>query len=324
MANIVFIGGTGRCGTNILKNLFSKHPKVATLPFEHRFLIDPDGIVDFYSTFSQSWSPFMADKRLKRLENLLNEVSNDKIFHKALKKIIFLINKEGKFISPKKYIDWKLTKYFPNFKKHNEKLVSKLREFTYRGIWPGTDSYTFKPQIYHSGPKTKEKLAEIFGNYLRDIIQDFLLENNKEFFFEDNTWNIFFARELLELLPESKVIHIFRDPRDVVASFSQQRWCPGDRKKAALWYKSMMEYWFKIRNYLPSYFYYEIKLETLVNSSEKSIRQLCEFTGLPFEDRLLEVNLGKSHIGRWEKEFPENEKMEISNILESVIYKLGY
>ena len=322
---IVFIGGTGRCGTNILKDIFSKHPHVATLPFEHRFFIDPDGIIDFYSKFPHVWSPYVADKRLKRLEDLLAEVSNVKFVHRALKGILFLINKDGKFISPKRYEAWELSKYFPNFKKHNMNLISGLREFVYRGVWPGTDSYTYKPEIYHSGPKSKEQLAEILGNYIKNLINDFLLKNNKEFFFEDNTWNIFFARELLEILPEAKIIHIYRDPRDVVASFTQQRWCPSDVKKAALWYKSMMNYWLsEVKKDLPGNSYYEIKFESLVNYPEVSLRELCEFAGLSFDECLLDVDISRHHSGRWESEFSEKEKREIYDILGSIICDLGY
>ena len=45
---VIFIGGSGRSGTNILRKLLSKHSQVASLPFEHRFIIDPDGIIDFF------------------------------------------------------------------------------------------------------------------------------------------------------------------------------------------------------------------------------------------------------------------------------------
>jgi len=68
---VIFIGGTGRSGTNITKAIFAQHPKVGTLPFEHRFVIDPDGVVDFYNSYAGAWSPYMADKKIKRLEQFL-------------------------------------------------------------------------------------------------------------------------------------------------------------------------------------------------------------------------------------------------------------
>ena len=54
---VIFIGGSGRSGTNILRKILSNHSKVASLPFEHRFIIDPNGIIDFYNSFTLNWSP---------------------------------------------------------------------------------------------------------------------------------------------------------------------------------------------------------------------------------------------------------------------------
>lgn len=322
---IVFTGGTGRCGTNILKAIFSRHSKIATLPFEHRFFIDPDGLVDFYTSYPQAWSPFWADKRLQRLEKFLREISHVNGIHRLLERIVLSFNREGKFISPKKYCRWELSKHFPDFERNNRELIQQLREFTYIGVWPGTESYSFRPCISHAPPKSKETLAEIIGNYMRRVIRGFLSANGAEIFFEDNTWNIFFARELLELLPESKIVHIYRDPRDVVASFSQQRWCPSDKIKAALWYKTMIEYWlYVVRKGLPADSYSEVKLEALVKSPEITLRRLCEFIRLPFEDSMLDVDLSKSHSGRWRNEFSQSEEKEISIILGPIIYDLGY
>jgi len=312
---VVFIGGTGRCGTNILKDIFLKHSKVAALPFEHRIFIDPDGIIDFYASFHQVWSPYIADKKVKRLEVLLNELSSDRKIHKLLNRILSFVSKDGKLISPKKYIGWELEKHFPNIKIHNLRLISRLREFTYRGVWPGTDSYTFKPKIYHCQPQRKEELIEILRVYMRNIIRELLCVHNKEFFIEDNTWNIFFAKELIELLPEAKIIHIYRNPRDAIASFSSQRWCPSDRKEAAVWYKAMIKHWLSIRNDLPSRSCHQLKFEDLIKYPAARIKELCEFIGLPFEDSLLDIDLSRAHIGRWKSEFSEDEKKEISKIL---------
>ena len=54
-----FIGGTGRCGTSILRTVLSRHSSVATLPIEHRLTVDPDGIFDFYRSYTTGWSPSM-------------------------------------------------------------------------------------------------------------------------------------------------------------------------------------------------------------------------------------------------------------------------
>lgn len=322
---IAFIGGTGRCGTNILIDILSRHSRVAALPFEHKLFIDPDGLIDFYKSYRQAWSPFWADRRLQRLERFLEDVSRVKPLHRAIDKILSFLNRDGKVISPRRYSAWELAKHFPRFEQHSRELVTKLTDFTYEGVWHGMKSYTYKPHIRHGSPKKREALRLIIGQYMRNVIGDYIASKKAEVFVEDNTWNIFFARELIELLSECKIVHIYRDPRDVVASFSQQRWCPSNKIEAALFYKSMMEYWLdEIRGSLPSDSFYEMSLESLVDSTEITLKDLCVFLELPFEGRMLDIDLSKSHSGRWKKDFSEPEKDEISDVLGSIIRDLGY
>ena len=87
--NIGLIGGTGRCGTSILRRILATHSEVAALPIEHKITVDPEGIIDFYNSYSSNWSPYLADQKLKRLESFLYTLSStsnvDKLIHYLLK-----------------------------------------------------------------------------------------------------------------------------------------------------------------------------------------------------------------------------------------------
>ena len=100
---VVFIGGTGRCGTSITSAILGKHSLVTTLPFEYRFIIDPDGIVDFFRSYAATWSPFMADRRLKRLERFLLTLSETPPLHRAVGGILRHLDRGGKILSPRRY-----------------------------------------------------------------------------------------------------------------------------------------------------------------------------------------------------------------------------
>ncbi len=321
---IILIGGTGRSGTNISKAILANHPQVAVLPFEYRFIVDPDGIVDFYRGYAATWSPFLADRRLKRLENLLNILAEEPLWHKLMGSLLRTINRDGKILAPRRYHGWNLDVHLPNFKQHTQDLMTKLIDFSFSACWVGTESYTFRPQVYHSAPKSNEELARILGDFIRAVVNDFLTQCNKTFYVEDNTWNILFARELLELIPKAKILHIYRDPRDVVASFIQQRWCPSDKAQAALWYKSIITHWLKIKADLPPDSYYEYSLESLVNSTDAVLKEICHFTGIPYDPILLKIDLSKAHLERWRKEFDLMEQQVIQDILKDVIGELGY
>ena len=68
-SNYIMISGTGRSGTNIIKDILNLNSSVYALPFEHRITIDPDGIIDFYLSSLNIWSPYMYDKKLKNLKS---------------------------------------------------------------------------------------------------------------------------------------------------------------------------------------------------------------------------------------------------------------
>jgi len=321
---IIFIGGTGRCGTSILKDTLALHPEAASLPFEYRFIIDPDGIVDFYSSFSVTWSPYIADRRLKRLERFLKGLVREPWYHRLAGYLIRRLDPRGKFISPRAYHGWNLSRHLPRFEDHVETLMAELIEFIFPAYWVGMEGYRLFPRIYHSPPRSREELASILGKFIRSVIGDLLEQTGKQFFVEDNTWNVLFAREILELLPEARIIHIYRDPRDVVASFSQQRWSPKDKIQGALWYREMMMRWFEIRSFLPQDSFYEVSLERFVSEPKAVLQEICTFAGISFHEAMLHIDLSHSHSGRWKREFSLEEKRSVQEILKDVIQALGY
>ena len=322
--NIIFIGGTGRSGTNITKNLLSLHSNVATLPFEHRFIIDPGGIIDFYNSFSSSWSPYIADKKIKQLENFLLSLSKKKKLSHFKGSVIKKIDKIGKKISPNSYHGWELNKWFPNYEQHVKNLISKLKTFEYSAISPSTDSYTSKNKMYFSPPMSKKDLAPILSTFLNDCFKDLLKKEKKSFFVEDNTWNILFAKELFEILPQSHLVHVLRDPRDVIASLIKQRWCPSEISQATQYYMAIINQWFVIKRNIPSSKFIEIKLEDLVKEPKKTLKNICLMIHLPFEESLLNIDLTKSHTSRWKKDFTEKEQKYVNDTLSEILNKLNY
>lgn len=320
----IFIGGTGRSGTNITKKILTQHPDVAALPFEHRFLIDPEGIVDFYNSFSKNWSPYYSDYKIKKLRKFLINLANRNSFHFFISKLIKKMDKKGRFITPHNYYGWELERWFPNYTKHVNDLINELTDFTYQSIWPGSESYKKNNITFFSSYKEKEKLAIILNKFIENLIHHFLFVKKKSVFVEDNTWNILFAKELSELVPNFKLLHIIRDPRDVIASMKNQKWCPSELDQAIMFYKGIVDKWIHIKENLNKSSYLEIKFENLIHNPKESIERICNFSGINYSEYMLNIDLSRSNINRWEKDFSEEDKKMINIELNDYLKHLDY
>ena len=321
---ICFIGGTGRCGTSILRTILSRHSSVATLPIEHRLMVDPDGIFDFYRSYTTGWSPYYADEKLTRLTNFLEDLSSTSSVHKIFRYFFKAFRLAGISITPKKYLDVELSRFIPNYSDHVRTLLNELVEFQYAGERLGTESYSVNNKIRYAPNYSKEQLKIIFQNFIHCIIQDILTYNHKDYFIEDNTWNILFSTDLLDFIPNAKIISVIRDPRDVVDSFSKQKWMPSNKAQSAKIYNDLIVEWIKIKSNLEKKYWIEVRLEDIVLEPESQIRKICDFIELPWEDNLLKIDLSKSNSGQWKKDFSEEEKRSVIPLLAEHIKSFGY
>lgn len=322
---MLFIGGTGRCGTSITRRVLGQHAKVATLPFEYRFLIDPDGIIDFWKTYSNSWSPYLADRRIKRLERFLAKLSKQSYLSRLLDKCINALGlKSLGVLTTRQYSGWALNNQIPGFDEINAELIHHLCSFKYAGSWVGAESYSINSKLYHAPSSSSEILLSVLQNYCWLVINRLLQKQECEFYIEDNTWNCLFATELLELFPGAKFLHVYRDPRDVVTSLIRQRWAPADIGQACQFYGDVMSKWFVIREGIDKSQLVEIAMEDLINNTKSTLDSIGKCTGLSFDNMKLQVSLTKSSIGRWRRELSANQQAELNDRLSQYIEEFGY
>lgn len=321
--NLVFIGGTGRSGSNITKKILSQHSKIATLPFEHRFTIDPNGILDFYNTIKYSWSPYICHKKLKDLIQLLNSLNSRNYLKYFIGTLINKIDPNGRKFTTPPYYGWELEKWFPNYIKHVGNLVSDLTEFRYRAVWPGEKAFNYENKMFFVSSDVTV-LKNITNKFFNNLINDLLVHTKKQIFVEDNTWNFLFACSYVEILPQVKFIHVIRDPRDVVASLIKQRWTPDNFDHCIEYYINLISKILEQTEKLPEKKLLVIKLEDLVGNTPKEIKKICDHCGIEYENNLLNVNLSKANISRWELEFNETQKYLVNQKLDKFIRIFGY
>jgi len=318
--NILLIGGSGRSGTTILSKIMSMHPNISNVP-EFRYLIDPDGIIDFYNSAGE-WSPYQYDLKLKRLEALLKDVARTDFISNMIAYGTYVFRNFSWKLRPR-YWGVSVSDYCPNFKNNVDELIHNLTDFSFNGNWIGMSGNKPKAMRY-SAPRNKEHLARILGDFLRKNFWQINQRQNVQNYLEKNTWNHIWFDKILELLPEAKLVHIYRDPRDVVSSFCNQPWMPSDPVQCATILRDLILKWDKIKNRVPQNSIHEIALEQLVSQPKKTLGEICDFYGIPWSNELLRINLSKSNRGRWEKHFAPEQAKKVYEVLGEQIERFGY
>ncbi|MDR8394065.1 sulfotransferase [Aliifodinibius sp. S!AR15-10] len=319
---LCMIGGTGRSGTTVLRRIFGQHPKVATLS-EFYFTVVPGGLYDFYRTLTTQWTPYLFDDRLETLRRILHQTGHSVPFARhyryALQKT-GLSSKGIKLESPFAGVD--ISHHCPNYHGLVDQLIDDLTDFTYPGTWTGKALGSVNK--ISGGNPTDSFMKERLGSFYRSIASCIVENSGATHFVEDNTWNILYLKEITELLPDARLVHIYRDPRDVVASFIHQTWTPSDAVESARFYRNLMDRWQHIKQQVPEDIFMEISLEELVQYKEEILKETCAFWSLEWNDKLMGLELNRAHRGRWKKDIPADQQEEVLEILTPYLEMLGY
>jgi hypothetical protein len=103
----------------------------------------------------------------------------------------------------------------------------------------------------------------------------------KEVWAEKTPWNIRVLRKFLGAFPEARILHIVRDPRDVVLSLRKKRGGREWLRWAAIWLASVAA----IQPYRARESVLELRYEELCTSPESTLCEMTEFLGVEFDWR---------------------------------------
>jgi len=93
----------------------------------------------------------------------------------------------------------------------------------------------------------------------------------------------------LDMFPNGKVVHIYRDPRDVTASYKGMTFEPGcTYLDAAFNCRAAMEVMEKYQRQYPDNLMV-MKAEEIAHCPEASAREMCAFLGLDYEDSMIDA-----------------------------------
>ena len=146
---------------------------------------------------------------------------------------------------------------------------------------------------------TEAEMLELLREFMLKLLQRMLEPlNDGEIFVEKTPDHALYLAEIIEMLPASRIIHVIRDPRDVVASLiaaargwaSESLWAPRSaREGAKLWMKSVNTVRKTIKH-TRSKQLLEVRYEDLYDSPVPTLRGIAEFVGLVWtEEEMREV-----------------------------------
>jgi hypothetical protein len=150
---------------------------------------------------------------------------------------------------------------------------------------------------------------------------------------------------LHQLFPDAQVIHIIRDPRDVVCSLLSMPWFEGDAFDASEHWRAHVASAHDDGTRLFGDRYLEVRYEDLVQDPQSIARRICEHLGEPMEPEVLHFQetaegaipehrrawhqrtakpIDPSAIGRWKKELARRDVAMTEHVTRSLMHRHGY
>lgn len=313
----VFIGGTGRSGTNITRQILAQNPHVTSPHFETRYTVDPHGIMPVLRTLDAQANPFVADEILRKHFEYLYKLARKNKVGSVVNKLIRKIpgNSKELLVTGFSYADWNLEAHFPGYERRLDKYVNHFSSNFYRAARPGLSPFSVCPEMIYLGKSDNKELYEAAKSFVCGNIESAIRDNGTRLYVEDNTFNLLYASTIIRLVPDAKFIHVRRNPLDVVASYCKQRWCPDSPQLSA---KIVSDLLATIKNELSMVGDDRIitmTLEGLVEDSKTQIQRLCEFLNLEFSPEMIELDLAHGNAGRAKKEYTGKELAVLENII---------
>jgi len=200
---------------------------------------------------------------------------------------------------------------------------------------------------------TPEDVNGIFQNMIVEFTENYRKLHEKQRIAEKSPNNVLFFQHLHHIFPESPLIQIIRDGRDVICSLLTMNWIDPatgkpidytrDARRAAQYWVSCVKAGREAAK-IPGAEkrYLEIKYEDIISDTEPTLKRLFEFIDEPWDPAVLKFHekkrnlagessasqvskpLYKKAVARWESDLDEKDKPAIKEVAGGLLIDLGY
>jgi hypothetical protein len=133
-----------------------------------------------------------------------------------------------------------------------------------------------------------------------------------------------------EILPECKVIHMLRDPRDVARSSIGMGWAGNSYYGVDHWIGTERE-WAQVAPRLIPDNVMELRYEALFQDIDAQLHRVCAFIGVPFKPEMLEYHLSTTYgppdvklVEQWKRKASPRELSLLEGKLGAMLAARGY
>ena len=147
---------------------------------------------------------------------------------------------------------------------------------------------------------------------------------------------------IARLFPEARFVHIYRDGRDVALSWLKAGFEPRNLYAAMKQWASMVAKGMRDGRKLGSERYLEVRYETLLSETEPTMKRVCEFLKLPWDEAVLRPNrmrrgvaelgpnvstkprVARTNTCKWKAGMSRRELAVAESVAGEMLARLGY
>lgn len=334
----VFIGGTGRSGTSVMGDFLSTHPDIVLPVRENKLIIENHGLRMLIDQLSDGFDyksnhyavarflEFAAlsrisgfqDHRVQLVWRAANKITRT-LFRKTLSP--FMISR---MLGANPYgahpigDRFGLDHYDACIEAFSAKLIADVDK---EGVFVAEG---FVRPVYMASTFERETLLIWAREFLSNLNSKALAESGARTWCDDTPSNAHFADFLLELYPEAKIVHMVRDPRDVLASFLEQPWVSPDISRTVLRLCNAYRRLIEVEGRLGSTRFLTLRLEDMCGNFEATKARLCDHCGISSEGFDGSVHFRQSRIGTWQRKISAEQHARITKDLAFALDHFGY
>ena len=293
---LILVGGTGRSGTTLVRQILLADGRFSGFGSEARFLSDAGGVFDFTTFLSSDYSAFDYDVRVRQLLTLLEKVADrwrpldvasvagsGANSTQAATAVPMQMAKSVRRIgraaltsrAAPSYAGVGVSRAIRDWNAIVAELASSLARSEYEGRWAGTPRFQVD-QVLFAGPE--ESLAALRA-FMASILSGASSNFGSLGMVDDTPHGILKLDAALQVCPSTLAIHVKRNPVDVVASMRRMRWAPSDVEACARFVDHHLRALQRVETKLGAHIE-KIDLEALVQSPTTVLDPLSERLGL--------------------------------------------